>query len=577
MGWLFRRATYVGLAFGIAVAHLSLVGLVVALNGADLVAGIVTVGSTIAVLAALSAGYAATARRKSDPEALPVGSALLAGALAGLLTGAVITALAWLIEAINPRGILINASPQLVDILHWGQPVLIGNAINLAGGALLGLLGAGLRVVPANVRRAVVTGITGTLFLALMQTFIGQILSGLSLQFIEDFVYAREGLTVIGAITVLVLFSAAGFVWASSRDDVKRRFAALGPAQQRTARFSGLGVALAVLCTLPLFIGPFLSQTLDLVGIYILLGLGLNIVVGFAGLLDLGYVAFYAVGAYATAVLTSPASPLFAPQLDFWIAVPLVLAITAFIGLTIGAPVLRLRGDYLAIVTLGFGEIARIIFNSNWMTPYLGGSQGILQIPAPEIFGQSLRAPELLYYPILAACIIAAIAAISLANSRVGRAWTAMREDESVAEATGVNTVKYKLLAFGLGATFGGLAGALYAVRIGTVFPQELNIVVSINALALIILGGIGSIPGVIVGAVVLVGLPELLREFSEYRLLLYGIVLVAMMLLRPEGLLPNRSRRAELHEGEGDSEPDWDEKRWERKAGEDTPEPTIT
>jgi branched-chain amino acid transport system permease protein len=366
-------------------------------------------------------------------------------------------------------------------------------------------------------------------------------------------------------------------VWASSRDDVKRRFGALQPAQQRTARISGLGIALIVLCTLPLFIGPFLSQTLDLVGIYILLGLGLNIVVGFAGLLDLGYVAFYAVGAYATAVLTSPASPLFAPQLDFWVAVPLVLAITAFIGLAIGAPVLRLRGDYLAIVTLGFGEIARIIFNSNWMTPYLGGSQGILQVPPPEFLGISLRDPSRLYYPILVACIIAAIAAISLANSRVGRAWTAMREDESVAEATGVNTTKYKLLAFALGATFGGLAGALYAVRIGTVFPQELNIVVSINALALIILGGIGSIPGVIVGAIVLVGLPELLREFSEYRLLLYGIVLVAMMLLRPEGLLPNRSRRAELHEGEDDSEPDWDEKRWERKAGDETPEPRIS
>jgi branched-chain amino acid transport system permease protein len=577
MGWLFRRATFVGLAFGVAVAHLSLVGLVVTLNGADLIAGVVSVGSTIAVLAALSAGYAATAQRRSDPAPPPAGSALLAGALAGLLTGVVITALAWFIEAVNPRGILINASPQLVDVLHWGQPVMLGNAINVVGGALLGAIGAGLRIVPANTRRAAVTGITTVLFLALMQTFVGQILRGLKLDIVEDAIYAREGLSMVGAVGILAAFSIIGFVWASSRDDVKRRFGALQPAQQRTARISGLGVALIVLCTLPLFIGPFLSQTLDLVGIYILLGLGLNIVVGFAGLLDLGYVAFYAVGAYATAVLTSPASPLFAPQLDFWVAVPLVLAITAFIGLAIGAPVLRLRGDYLAIVTLGFGEIARIVFNSNWMTPYLGGSQGILQVPPPEFLGISLRDPSRLYYPILVACIIAAIAAISLANSRVGRAWTAMREDESVAEATGVNTTKYKLLAFALGATFGGLAGALYAVRIGTVFPQELNIVVSINALALIILGGIGSIPGVIVGAIVLVGLPELLREFSEYRLLLYGIVLVAMMLLRPEGLLPNRSRRAELHEGEDDSEPDWDEKRWERKAGDETPEPRIS
>jgi branched-chain amino acid transport system permease protein len=308
------------------------------------------------------------------------------------------------------------------------------------------------------------------------------------------------------------------------------------------------------------------------------MGLGLNIVVGFAGLLDLGYVAFYAVGAYATAVLTSPASPAFAPHLDFWIALPLVMAIAAAIGLTIGAPVLRLRGDYLAIVTLGFGEIARIVLLSQWMTPYVGGPQGILNVPAPQFLGKDLRDPALLYYPIMAACIVAALVAISLASSRVGRAWTAMREDESVAEATGVNTIKYKLLAFSMGATFGGLAGAFYAVRIGTVFPQELNIIVSINALALIILGGVGSIPGVIVGAVVLVGLPELLREFSEYRLLLYGIVLVAMMLLRPEGFLPNRSRRAELHEGEDEGgPPGWDEKRWEAETGVQTPEPEIT
>ncbi len=576
-GALFRRAAFVALAGGLAVSHLSLVGLVVALNGVDLIADLVTVGSMITVLAAIAAGYVTTSPRRTDTEKPPLAVALPAGALAGALTGLLITLLAWLIEAFNPRGVLINASPMLVEVLHWGQPVLVGNLINIVGGAVMGAAGAGLRVAPAAVRRGLITALATVIFLALMQTFVGQILNGIGLEFVTDFLFAREGMTQIGAVVTLVVFAAVGVYWQASRANLKRRFAVLEPTQQRTARYVGFGVVAVILLALPQFIGPFLSQTLDLVGIYILLGLGLNIVVGFAGLLDLGYVAFYAVGAYATAVLTSPASPIFAPQLDFWVAVPLVLAITAVIGLTIGAPVLRLRGDYLAIVTLGFGEIARIIFQSNWMTPYLGGSQGILQVPAPEFFGTSLRQPHLLYYPILAACIIAAIAAISLANSRVGRAWTAMREDESVAEATGVNTVKYKLLAFGLGATFGGLAGALYAVRIGTVFPQELNIVVSINALALIILGGIGSIPGVIVGAIVLVGLPELLREFSEYRLLLYGIVLVAMMLLRPEGFIPNRSRRAELHEGEGDSKPDWDEEEWEETAGAQTPEPRVS
>ncbi len=572
-----RRAAFTGAVFGLAVTHLSLVGLVVALNGRELISGVVSVGSTIAVIAALAAGYVASRPLRKGMAVPSATIALASGAVAGLVTGIIITVLAWLVEAFTPRDVLINASPQLVQVLHWGQDVLTGNAINVAGGIIMGVIGAGLRIIPGDVRRGAVTGIGGLLGLALMQTFMSQILTGLPLTFVDDFLYAREGLTWPGAITSLVVFGLIGWAWASRREAFRQRFAAMGSVQQRSARISALGILLLILATLPLFIGPFLSQTLDLVGIYVIMGLGLNIVVGFAGLLDLGYVAFYAVGAYATAVLTSPVSPAFAPHLDFWVALPLVMAITAFIGLTIGAPVLRLRGDYLAIVTLGFGEIARLIFQSNWMTPYLGGAQGILQVPAPQVLGKDLRDPALLYYPILVACIIAAIAAVSLANSRVGRAWTAMREDESVAEATGVNTIKYKLLAFSMGATFGGLAGALYAVRIGTVFPQELNVIVSINALALIILGGIGSIPGVIVGALVLVGLPELLREFSEYRLLLYGIVLVAMMLLRPEGFLPNRSRRAELHEGEGDSEPDWDEKRWDRESGKQTPEPEIT
>jgi branched-chain amino acid transport system permease protein len=230
-------------------------------------------------------------------------------------------------------------------------------------------------------------------------------------------------------------------------------------------------------------------------------------------------------------------------------------------GIIIGAPVLRLRGDYLAIVTLGFGEIARIIFLSDWMTPYVGGAQGIQQIPAPTInlLGLALefRKPQDIYYPILVACILAALAAWSFQRSRVGRAWTAMREDETVAEATGVNTTVYKLMAFSMGATFGAVAGAFYAAKIGVVFPQNLDILISINALALIILGGMGSITGVIVGAFMLVGLPGLLREFAEYQLLIFGAVLVAMMLFRPEGLIPNRSRRAELHEEEGESGPE--------------------
>jgi branched-chain amino acid transport system permease protein len=260
-------------------------------------------------------------------------------------------------------------------------------------------------------------------------------------------------------------------------------------------------------------------------------------------------VAFYAVGAYTTAVLTSPASPLFAPELPFFGAIPFVIVAAAMIGLMVGAPVLRLRGDYLAIVTLGFGEIVRILFLSSWWQPITGGSQGILSVPPPVPFD---RDPQAIYYPILLFCILAAIGATSLRSS-------------------GVNTVTYKLLAFMLGAAFGCLSGALFAAKIGSVFPVSFDLLVSINALALIILGGMGNIAGVVVGAFVLVGLPELLREFSEFRLLIYGVVLVAMMLLRPEGLIPSRARRAELHEREDEEE------QYAEGSSDEMPRPAIT
>ena len=337
---------------------------------------------------------------------------------------------------------------------------------------------------------------------------------------------------------------------------------------------------------LPLITGQFISQVLVLVGLYLLLGLGLNIVVGYAGLLDLGYVAFFAVGAYLMAILTSPDGPLNAPLVQiageagaFWLALPFVMLGAAATGLLIGAPVLRLRGDYLAIVTLGFGEIARILFLSDALEPWLGGVQGIIGIPSPlpnrvELALGPLdlvwRGPMVLYYVILLFCLFAAFVAYRLAGSRVGRAWNAMREDEEVAEITGISTINYKLLAFAMGAGLGCLSGALFAVQLGSVFPGSFNILVSITVLAIIILGGMGSIPGVVVGALVLIGLPELLREFAEYRLLVYGAVLVGMMLLRPEGLIPNIGRRRELHESEDEDE------QYETEVGEDVARPVI-
>ena len=312
-----------------------------------------------------------------------------------------------------------------------------------------------------------------------------------------------------------------------------------------------------MLLALPALLGTFLSAVLGQVGIFVLMGLGLNIVVGYAGLLDLGYVAFFAVGAYATGVLTAAVNSgsSLHPGLPFLLAVPIVVLIAVAAGLLIGGPVLRLRGAYLAIVTLGFGEIARVLVTSDWLKSFLGGAQGLIAIPAPTMRVGGLhidfRNPQPFYYLALGFCLLAAFVSWRLANSRVGRAWNAMREDEQVAEAMGVSTVRYKLLAFACGAAIGSLGGALFAVQIGSLAPSSFVFFISIQSLAIIILGGMGSIPGVIVGALVLVGLPGFLTEFAEYQPLIYGAVLVAIMLYRPEGLIPNVRRTRELHEEE--------------------------
>jgi branched-chain amino acid transport system permease protein len=218
-------------------------------------------------------------------------------------------------------------------------------------------------------------------------------------------------------------------------------------------------------------------------------------------------------------------------------------------GVVLGLPILRIRGDYLAIATLGFGEIIRLLVLSDFFRPWLGGSQGVLGIPKPTIGAFEFRGPEQLIYLTIVASALVAFVAVRLRDSRLGRAWMATREDEDVAEAMGVNLVNVKLLAYGLGAAFGGMSGAVFAVMVGSVFPHSFNLIISVNVLAVIIVGGMGSLPGVAVGSLFLVGLPELLREFSEFRFLIYGAALIIMMQLKPEGLWPEAVRRRELHE----------------------------
>jgi branched-chain amino acid transport system permease protein len=243
--------------------------------------------------------------------------------------------------------------------------------------------------------------------------------------------------------------------------------------------------------------------------------------------------------------------------MGFWSALPFVLAAGIFSGFLLGVPVLKMRGDYLAIATLGFGEIIRILVLSDWLAPWIGGAQGIGQIPNISLAGYSFSTPQQIYYFILAGCILVGFISWRLRDSRLGRAWMAVREDEDVAQAMGINLVATKLMAFATGAGFSALSGAIFATKIGSVYPHSFNVIVSINIICLIIVGGMGSIPGVIVGAFALVGLPELLREFAEFRLLVYGAALVAMMLLKPEGLWPDVKRRRELHIDENGVEND--------------------
>lgn len=292
--------------------------------------------------------------------------------------------------------------------------------------------------------------------------------------------------------------------------------------------------------------GAFWVRVIGYTGLYIILGLGLNIVVGFAGLLDLGYVAFYAIGAYTYALL---ASVQFDLHVSFWVALPIAAMLAAFAGILLGIPVLRMRGDYLAIVTLGFGEIIRLLLNN--LRELTNGSQGVFEIDKPVLFGETLKSGTHFYYLIFILLIFVIFISNRLNHSKVGRAWIAMKEDEDVAQMTGINTTHFKLLAFGIGAFIGGGGGAIFAAWQGYISPDNFNLFVSINVICLIIIGGIGSIPGVIVGAVALIALPDILRQFKDYRLLLFGFLLIVMMIARPEGIIPSRRRKLELNPGE--------------------------
>jgi branched-chain amino acid transport system permease protein len=288
----------------------------------------------------------------------------------------------------------------------------------------------------------------------------------------------------------------------------------------------------------PHFVSTYQVNIITTALIYVVLGLGLNIVVGLAGLLDLGYVAFYAVGAYSYALIN------YHFQISFWILLPFCALLSATFGVVLGFPVLRLRGDYLAIVTLGFGEIIRLVLE-NW-NEFSFGPSGIANIPRPPFLGMESNiqtASILMYYLMIIMVIFTIFMVNRLQHSRIGRAWLALREDEIACQAMGIDRTKTKLLAFALGATWAGLMGAVFAAKTTFINPACFTFLESAIILSIVVLGGMGSILGVILAAFILILLPEYLRAFSDYRMLIFGASMVLMMVFRPQGLISHVNR----------------------------------
>ena len=651
-----RPAVKWGSIGALIAVFVAVVGMVEAFSGRHVIDPILGLGYVALLWIPIAYGFKASFRPAIEGLPAPETGAknLLVGAAAGFISGAGLAGLIVFIDLVDVREIFPNISPRLFELLTYEESVLFGVVGSLALGALLGAVGGGLVLASSKIRKSILSTVLWVFVVGFMKVIIGQILREADdaaivgsvapdLSWLDERIYTdSRGITVVAAVVVAALAFSATYFLGDTRKQLRSRFRAL-PEQQRKTASLGVAVALiAVSIILPNIFGSFLNEILATAGLFLLLGLGLNIVIGFAGLLDLGYVAFFAVGAYVTAVFTSPISPELNPALPFWVVLPIVIIAAVLAGIVVGTPVIRMRGDYLAIVTLGFGEIARILLKSDWLKPVLGGAQGILQVAWDELprasvinireiylkvglailaagavfflafffrgtlggsaaadtsgpgAAEASRRPrngqfaasvavvaalaaavawwlggregdivvvgtntKSMFFMILVFVLLATYMSFRLLDSRIGRAWAAMREDEQVAEAMGINIVTTKLLAFVIGAIFAALGGSLFAVKIGSIFPSSFELIVSIIVLVLIIVGGLGSIPGVWVGALVLLGVlggptqPGLLREFEEFKLLIYGTLLIYMMLKRPEGLWPSATRSRELHQEE--------------------------
>ena len=554
-----RKLVRAGAVLALGQAFIALSGMPVNFDRRLLIDPILSLGYLSLIWLPLVVGY--WVGREQVLEGMTAyargGRDVVAGTITGLLGNTGLTLLVVGITHFDIRDPLVNWSPQLLAILQFEESVWLGAVIWPAIGAATGALGGAMHWASTRISRtAVIVGLA-VFGAAVLENVITDLFQGFHIEAVSDWLYGpKRGLTYPAAIVVAAAAialiagisayraSAMRARWVGSRQSP----AAPGESDRSRAawrrfvsrRLLGYTLAVAAVVVLPLFLGRLTNELLANVGLFILLALGLNIIVGLAGILDLGYVAFFAVGGYSVAVLTSPGSPRFSPEMPWFGALFIAMLLAGLVGLF-----------------MGFGEIIRILLLSDWLSGTFNGAQGITNIPGVEVFGlATVRGfePRSVLYLVLFFCAIAIYVSWRLENSRIGRAWMAVREDETVAEVMGVDTVSAKLMAFVTGAVLGSFSGAILSAKVGSVFPHSFAIIVSIVILVVVIFGGMGNIPGVIAGAVVLIGVlggpnqPGLLQEFAEYKILIYGALLVWVMLQRSEGLIPSVRRVRELH-----------------------------
>jgi branched-chain amino acid transport system permease protein len=563
------NAVKIGLLGGAITIFICLIGMTEIFSKRAVIEKVITLGQFMLFATIVATGFIASRRTSVFfGENRPVQN-LSAGLVAGLVAGLILALFVFIGYHVNLRAVFLNASPPLYNILTFGKGQ--GNIWPLPVlGVVGGLIGAAFLLLPAMYRGPLTRAVIFTFFMALFSGLVRVVMINQkgNVAKAAKYLFGQTGLTVNGALIFFFAVLIIAFLWNFRGNEVRARISSLPNRGQLALRVLVFLLILYIAIRLPAVSGAFISQVIVTVTLFILMGLGLNITLGFAGLLDLGFVAFYAIGAYTVGLLTSY-GPFGLQHIPFWVAVPIAVLVAMMAGATLGLPVLGVRGDYLAIATLGFGEIVRLLAGSDFLAKYFGGPQGIIGIQKPcigtlEPFvkvdvprvcnGIELSTVQTIYFIAILSALLIAFVAWRLRESRLGRAWMAIREDEDVAEALGVNLTQTKLLAYMLGAAFAGLGGAIFATLIGSIFATSMQLIVSINVVALIVVGGMGSIPGVIVGAITLIGLPELLREVSEFRYLIYGLVLITMMIARPEGLWPSTATKRELHHADAEN-----------------------